>query len=132
MERELDDELRFHLEHEARKLEASGLGPDEAMRQARLAFGGVERIKDDTRDVSGVSWLEIVRDRTSLRDPRTARAASVHRVRRPHARLSASARTSRCSGSSTGCWFALRPICAMPNRVHRLYLTTSYERSRRH
>jgi putative ABC transport system permease protein len=28
------------------------------MRRARLAFGGVERIKDDTRDMSGVSWLE--------------------------------------------------------------------------
>ncbi len=58
VERELEEELRFHLEQEARKLEASGLAPDEAMRRARLSFGGVERIKDDTRDVSGVSWLE--------------------------------------------------------------------------
>src|SRR3982750_4095584 len=58
VERELEEELRFHLEQEARKLEASGLAPDEALRRARLTFGGVERIKDDTRDVSGVSWLE--------------------------------------------------------------------------
>src|SRR5215207_11395400 len=58
VERDLQDELQFHIEHEARKLEASGLEPAEALRQARLAFGGVERIKDDTRDVSGVSWLE--------------------------------------------------------------------------
>ncbi|HEX6053043.1 MAG TPA: ABC transporter permease [Gemmatimonadaceae bacterium] len=60
MERDLDDELRFHLEQEARKLEASGLAPDDAMRQARVAFGGVDRIKDDTRDVSGVSWLDVL------------------------------------------------------------------------
>src|SRR3954469_22372496 len=58
VERELDEELRFHVEQEARKLAASGLAPDEALRRARLAFGGVERIKDDTRDVNGVSWLE--------------------------------------------------------------------------
>ena len=60
MEQELDDELRFHLEQEAAKLAARGLSADEAMRQARLTFGGVDRIKDDTRDVSGVSWLEVV------------------------------------------------------------------------
>src|SRR5678815_3268540 len=60
MERELDAEVTFHLEQEARKLHASGLPADEARRQARLTFGGVERIKDDTRDVRGVSWLEVV------------------------------------------------------------------------
>ena len=58
VENDLDDEIRFHIEQEAEKLEASGLAPQEAHRQARIAFGGVERIKDDTRDVSGVSWLE--------------------------------------------------------------------------
>src|SRR5262245_8064217 len=60
LEQELDDELQFHVEREARKLEDTGLTPDEAKRQARLAFGGVGRIKDDTRDMSGVSWLENV------------------------------------------------------------------------
>ena len=56
--RELDDEIRFHMEKEIEKLTASGIPADEAMRQARVAFGGVERIKDDTRDVSGVAWIE--------------------------------------------------------------------------
>ena len=60
MDRELDDELRFHLEQEAAKLAAHGMSADEAMRTARLAFGGVDRIKDDTRDVSGVSWIEVL------------------------------------------------------------------------
>ncbi|HUQ84187.1 MAG TPA: ADOP family duplicated permease [Gemmatimonadaceae bacterium] len=59
VERELEEELAFHIEREARKLEASGLSANDALRQARLAFGGVERIKDDTRDARGVSWLEI-------------------------------------------------------------------------
>src|SRR5690349_10120388 len=60
LERDLQAELQFHLEREAGKLRAAGLPADQAMRQARLAFGGVERIKDDTRDVSGVSWLDVI------------------------------------------------------------------------
>jgi len=58
VEREMDEEICFHIEKEAEKLRASGLPAAEAMRHARLAFGGVERIKDDARDVNGISWLE--------------------------------------------------------------------------
>jgi len=60
VEQELEDELQFHLHQQAAKLEAGGMGHDEAMRRARIAFGGLDRIKDDTRDVSGVSWIEII------------------------------------------------------------------------
>jgi len=60
MERELDDELRFHLERETEKLMRAGLSRDDATRQARLAFGGVERIKDDARDARGVALLETI------------------------------------------------------------------------
>ena len=35
MDRELDDELRFHLEKETAKLVSAGMSPDEARRQAR-------------------------------------------------------------------------------------------------
>src|SRR5919112_1094465 len=52
------NQLELHIDHEARKLQVTGLSPDDALRQARLAFGGVERIKDDTRDTRGISWLE--------------------------------------------------------------------------
>ena len=58
MDRDLDDELRFHLERETEKLVRGGVNPDDARRQARLAFGGVERIKDDARDVRGVALVE--------------------------------------------------------------------------
>jgi predicted permease len=60
MERELEAELRFHLERETEKLMHTGMSRDDATRQARLAFGGVERIKDDTRDARGVALLETV------------------------------------------------------------------------
>ena len=60
MERELDDELRFHLEQEAAKHERAGMAPREAMRQARIALGGVERTKEDAREARGTSWLDVV------------------------------------------------------------------------
>ncbi|MDB4908797.1 MAG: permease [Gemmatimonadetes bacterium] len=58
LERELDDELRFHLEQEAAKHVAAGASPMEAERRARASFGGVQRIKDDTRDARGIALIE--------------------------------------------------------------------------
>ena len=60
VERELNEELRFHLEQEAEKNVRAGMQPAEAMRAARLAFGGLERIKEETRDARGVSLVEAV------------------------------------------------------------------------
>jgi len=60
VERELDEELRFHVEREAEKYVAAGMSRDEALRRARIAFGGVDRVKDDSRDARGISWLEIL------------------------------------------------------------------------
>ncbi len=58
VEHELDDELRFHIERETEKLVREGIAPAEAARRARAAFGGVSRIKDDTRDQRGVTLIE--------------------------------------------------------------------------
>jgi predicted permease len=58
VERELDDELRFHLERETEKHVAAGVPREEAARRARLAFGGVEGIKDDTRDSRGLVFFD--------------------------------------------------------------------------
>ncbi len=60
LERDLDQELRDHLEHEAGKYVKAGVPPAEAMRQARLAFGGVESVKDQSRDTRGLALLEMV------------------------------------------------------------------------
>jgi predicted permease len=58
VERELDDELRFHIERQAEELERRGLAPDEALRQARVAFGGLESMKEATRDAHGTVFVE--------------------------------------------------------------------------
>ncbi len=58
VEAELDDELAFHLEMETRRNLDRGLDPEEARRQARLAFGGVEAVKEDCRDQRRVQPLE--------------------------------------------------------------------------
>src|SRR5882672_10168970 len=58
VEEELDNELRFHFEHEIEKLMRSGLTREEASRRARLALGGLEQVKEECRDARGVSWLE--------------------------------------------------------------------------
>jgi predicted permease len=56
-ENEMDEEIAFHIEMETRRLVESGLDAHEARRRAVLAFGGVERHKDDVRDERGTSWL---------------------------------------------------------------------------
>lgn len=67
VERELDDELAFHLEHETAKYERMGVPHHEAVRRARLAFGGVDRAKEESRDARGLTLFE-----TSLQDIRYA------------------------------------------------------------
>ena len=58
MERELDAELRFHIARQAEEYERAGLRPDEALRRAHAEFGGVERIKEESRDGRGTRLLE--------------------------------------------------------------------------
>ena len=58
MERELDDELRFHLEQEAAKYERTGMPRDEAWRRARIAFGGIDRAKEESRSGRGTALIE--------------------------------------------------------------------------
>lgn len=57
-ERDLDDELRFHLEMEAAANEQRGMTPLEARRRACASFGGVERYKEEVRDARGAHHLE--------------------------------------------------------------------------
>jgi predicted permease len=58
LDRELDAELRFHVEEEQARLIADGVGRDEARRQALAAFGGLQPIAEMARDVRGLRWLE--------------------------------------------------------------------------
>ena len=63
MEERLDKELLFHLEEHAADLIARGVAPEEARRQARLALGGPEQVKEMCRDARGTRWLDdLLRD----------------------------------------------------------------------
>src|SRR3954465_10274522 len=61
VEREMDAEMRFHLEMEAEELARFGANTEEARRAARRRFGGVARYEDDARDARGGRWLEQLR-----------------------------------------------------------------------
>ena len=56
-DRDLDDELRFHLEQAAAQYESRGLSPEAAARAARLAIGGLEQRKEECRDRRGLARL---------------------------------------------------------------------------
>jgi putative ABC transport system permease protein len=58
VENELDDELRFHLERQIDKYVRSGMSEAEALRRARLEFGGLDQVKNECREARGVSFVE--------------------------------------------------------------------------
>jgi predicted permease len=57
MEEQLEKEMRFHIEQHAADLIARGCDAGEARRQARLALGGPELVKENCRDARGTRWL---------------------------------------------------------------------------
>ena len=50
VERDLDDEVRYHIDRQTEHNIAHGMSPDAARRAALVAFGGTEQVKDATRD----------------------------------------------------------------------------------
>lgn len=57
-DRELDSEMRFHVEMQTAKNLALGMSPEEAERSALVAFGSRERYKEEVRDARGGRWIE--------------------------------------------------------------------------
>jgi len=55
---EIDEELSFHLEREAALFVRRGMSVPDARRAAALRFGGVERYREECREVRRVSWVE--------------------------------------------------------------------------
>jgi putative ABC transport system permease protein len=55
---QLDSELRFHVEQHTADNIAAGMSPEEARRRALAQFGGLEYIKEETRDARGTQFLE--------------------------------------------------------------------------
>jgi len=65
VKRDIDDELRFHLEMSATDQMAAGMTPAEADRGARRRFGNLQTIREECRSVRGASFGE-----TTLHDLR--------------------------------------------------------------
>jgi hypothetical protein len=61
VEREMDDELCFHVERYTADLVRSGVSPKEATRRARAEFGGIEARKEDMREALGLRYLDELR-----------------------------------------------------------------------
>ena len=61
LERDLDEELRFHLEMRIEEYVRGGMSPCEARRKAFTRFGSQISIKERTRDMDIVVWLESIR-----------------------------------------------------------------------
>ncbi|HVQ15328.1 MAG TPA: ABC transporter permease, partial [Vicinamibacterales bacterium] len=80
-EADLSEELQQHLERETERLQATGLSREEARFRALRLFGGVEQIKEASRDARGTAgWDALVRDarhgiRRLVRDWRFTTAA---------------------------------------------------------
>ena len=58
VERDMDRELRFHLEMEIEENVRRGMALPEARREALVRFGGVEKFKEECRDVRGAPLIE--------------------------------------------------------------------------
>ena len=60
-EKQLDSELRFHLERQTADYTSAGMTPEEARRRAHLEFGGLEPIKEASREARRSHWLDTIR-----------------------------------------------------------------------
>src|SRR5438477_980743 len=66
-ERDMRDEMQFHIDAHAAKLMQSGMSPADARRRALVAFGGGQRCTEEARD-----QLRSLPIETIARDTRTA------------------------------------------------------------
>src|SRR5258708_14688732 len=57
-EKQLDSELRFHMEQQAADYVDAGMDPDQARRQAQIEFGGMEGVKEECRESRRVHMVE--------------------------------------------------------------------------
>lgn len=79
MESEMDAELSFHLEAFAEDLMRGGVPREEALRRARIQFGGIERVKEEGREARGIRFMDGLRGdiRFALRNLRKHALLSV-------------------------------------------------------
>lgn len=116
-DRELDEELAFHLEMEIEANVRRGMAPGEARRQAHLKLGGLVQTREATRDARGLRWLEEL--------GQDARVALRSLRRSPGFALSAAVTIALGVGATTALFsvthaFLLRPLPV--DDPHELYV----------
>jgi hypothetical protein len=57
-ERDLDDEVQFHIESRAMDLQSSGFSPSDAMAAARREFGSIASANENSRAAWQFRWAE--------------------------------------------------------------------------
>ncbi|MDB4915059.1 MAG: permease [Gemmatimonadetes bacterium] len=126
MERELDDELRFHVEHETEKHVRAGMSPADARQRALADFGGMERIKEDTREARGIILMQTIAQdlRYALRGLRLRPAFSAAIVLTLGLGIGTNA---AMFGIIDKLMFRAPKFLATPERVHRVYTKYLYE-----
>jgi predicted permease len=63
LDRELENELRYHLDQLVEENISAGIAPDEARRLALRKMGGITQFQEECRDMRGVNYIEdLVRD----------------------------------------------------------------------
>ncbi len=60
MSRDLDEEIRAHVELMAEEKMAKGMKPDEARRESRMEAGGIEQVKENVRSNRAGAWLDVL------------------------------------------------------------------------
>ena len=58
VDRELEEELQYHLDREAEKYRQAEVTPDLALRRAKLALGGTEQVAQQCREARGTKLIE--------------------------------------------------------------------------
>lgn len=57
-DRELAEEIQHHIALETEKNVRCGMSPTEARRAALVQFGGVQRVREEHRDIRRLRWIE--------------------------------------------------------------------------